>query len=148
MSYSTDFYKTKSDGTLDYICSVSGSDAPCHFEKVKTLEDVQDVINRLKEEDVTIWHQWPVPWEDSKTSDDCVIFELLERKKWQFWKDKNPVKFWIGTYYEKYGKLKDTRKMYFSDIPKSEHTSNYGEDKHWQLDHLRVFDLPQMRVKL
>lgn len=146
MSYATDFYKTTDNGELEYICSVSGSDAPSHFENVKTLKDVDEVLSKISKEGTKVWYEWPVPWEDSKTSDDCVIFELIERKWWEFWKPKDAVKFWIGVWYEKYGTLKGTRKMYFTDIPLSEHY-NMKDEEEWKVDDLKIFELPQMRIK-
>ncbi len=147
MSYATDFYKTSINGELNFICSVGGSDAPWHFENVKSLEDVEDVLHSFeKESDIYVWYKWAVPWEDSRTSDDCVIFEVLKRKVWEFWKPKTPVKFWKDTNYEKYESLKNTRQLYFTSLPLREAYSTDCEED-WILSSLKLFTLPQMRIK-
>ncbi len=146
MGYNTDFYRLKKDGELRFLYSMSGSDCPCYYEEVKTDEEFDKTTKDIKGERA-FWTNWPCVWRTSKTSDDCIIVEPLKRKWFKFWKSKNPVKIWIGVYYQKReGKLRDDdTQMWFSDIPPSKHHTENYEEPDWQLNHLKLFTLPIMK---
>ncbi len=149
MGYNTDFYKTNKAGELKYLYSMSGSDCPCYYTEVETQEQFEAATEQVKDNDAAFWPNWPCVWETSKISDDCIIVEPLDRRWFEFWKPKNPVKIWMGVHYQKYeGEFKnDNTKMWFTDIKPDFLSGKQGKDDIWDLDHLKVFTLPIMRVR-
>ena len=139
----------KENGELKFLYSMSGSDCPSYYENIKTEEKFNQTTEEIKDDDRAFWLNWPCVWETSKTSDDCIIVEPLERKWFEVWKPKNPVKIWVGVHYEKReGELRnDETKMWFSDIPYNDHCNDDEDDEDWKLDHLKLFTLPKMKCK-
>lgn len=144
--YNTDFYKLKDNDELEFMYSMSGSDCPSYYEKIKSWKDVQRVFNEISGER-TVWMNWPCVWKTSKTSDDCIIFEEIKRKWYELWKPRFAVKAWVGVHYQKReGEFKnDDTKMWFSDIPRGAHQEEGVFEYVWKTDHLRLFTLPIMK---
>lgn len=85
MGYYNEMFIEK-DSKLIHVASCSGSDTPCHFEKVESIKNWESVLDDLKK-DVGFWphsNKHPFPWETYKTSDHLIVLIKTKRKWFDF----------------------------------------------------------------
>lgn len=111
MAYYNEFF-IEEENKLVHIGSCTGSDIPCYFDNIKTLDDWNLQLKVVEKENDFWPHKddvkHPFPWSSYKTSDHLIVLRPSKRKWFEFWKPTHQA--WISV--DKYD-IKDDNKSYF-----------------------------------
>jgi hypothetical protein len=135
MAYYNEFFIEK-DGKLIHIGSCTGSDTPCYFNKVTSLNTFNNQLKKLEKENGFWKHseKHPFPWSTYKTSDYLIVLLKNNRKWFEFWKPTHKV-FVSADKYD----VKDNNKCNFISIDK------WFGDADYDKKDLITFDLPILK---
>ena len=105
------------DGVLIHLGSCKGSDTPCYFQDVKTLEDWDNALKDLAEENGFWPHnkeKHPFPGKSYKTSDNLIVLRRTKKKWFEVWKPTYEV--WVSA--DKYDEFvaNEEHRSYFVHI--------------------------------
>lgn len=124
------------NGKLNHIGSCTGSDTPCYFNKVKSLNDWNTQLKELKQKNGFYPHsdKHPFPWETYKTSDNLIVLRTTKKRWFEFWKLTHQV--WVSA--DKYA-INDESKSHF--IP----ANKWFGDNDYDKEDLIVLEFPQIK---